>query len=711
MIHGDGITVLIPLNRRLIATILSERFDWWNDARTAAAEMFYPGRRNLEDDNLDREAIWRLKRADNAGSEDKSNSRIFYGTEFDGGDLRESMHDRSKRSRRSSFVADLNHTDNQQDILENQDYRTAQIVKGALGNSTAATPKPEETAVRSYSNGSANLTATNAPNGTNASTVLSTTSITRPRYPSEKKFSLHDYFVNPTLVPSGASETTNKTDTTTGPRYFPYVNGSRLSIDDITHRTERTTENRVPMTSPRAVGPLSATETLPSSVTQDRAADLHPEEERSLVSSTSADPAAGLLPTGDDANRTRGRSEDRRNAEELSGVTPRRADDERSSTRGREESAGLEFPRGNRPRGFAAVANESRCCLVETTTIAQEKRVGGSGDSNGTGKESREPILGVIKVFEPRGRPEKQGMETTAMRLSRLMGEDGKTFTGRIRRTARSDVEIGGESRNANGEDPAASSPSAIDPVAVATARPEVASAMTPRERQRTVPSPSDDGKRSENKSNGNSDTDEIDRRVAVDGSSGNETVNVRETARSAARPRGHGEFGNNLRRKLLWVPTIIPTDTEDEDVVQDEGVRSIANDRRNAENGVNNERGKGETMLAASPDFSKISSALRGKIKREKSAAEGPSASQNVLKSRDSDANRHKRGMYPSENHGRGNAAMMRSESAAAAKEAARMNHDEKREDNDDDYLNQNAEELRGYYSDREEDVDKEGI
>ncbi|RLU27390.1 hypothetical protein DMN91_001194 [Ooceraea biroi] len=235
---------------------------------------------------------------------------------------------------------------------------------------------------------------------------------------------------------------------------------------------------------------------------------------------------------------SRRRLEDRRSNTEKLGVAARKiprvgADDGQSK---REKDTGLELPRGNTARGFGAVANESRCRVVETTTIVGKGVLG----VNGTRKESREPISGMIKVFEPRGRPyQKQGVEAT-VRLSQLMGEDG-TFTGWMRTS--SDVDVG-ESRNANGED--SSNLPAIDPVAVATARPKAASAMTPKDfaqmivdndsrGQQQMVLPLSGGNRSANKSNGNSDTDGID--IRAFGSNGNETMNVKEAARPIARP------------------------------------------------------------------------------------------------------------------------------------------------------------------------------
>ncbi|RLU26653.1 hypothetical protein DMN91_000450 [Ooceraea biroi] len=675
--------------------------DWWDDSRSTA-EIFDSGRHNF-DNNLDKEAIWRIKRAENTGDEDKRNSKIVYGAELEERDLKE-LHDRSKRSRRS-FVADLNYTNNQQNILENKDYQETQITEDALANATKIS-KPAEIIVKSYSN-NANENERNFLN------VLNKTNVSKPRYSVEEEFFLHDHFINLTIIPS----VSNKTNIS-GLRYSlsaeSYLNGYsvnnkslfRINNDLHGHLFKYTTENQIPIMSSKIISSqVSTTERLSKSVdhiTKDRANSLNLEE-NSLVWSTSTNPI--YLSANDVDEDSRRRLEDRRSNTEKLGVAARKiprvgADDGQSK---REKDTGLELPRGNTARGFGAVANESRCRVVETTTIVGKGVLG----VNGTRKESREPISGMIKVFEPRGRPyQKQGVEAT-VRLSQLMGEDG-TFTGWMRTS--SDVDVG-ESRNANGED--SSNLPAIDPVAVATARPKAASAMTPKDfaqmivdndsrGQQQMVLPLSGGNRSANKSNGNSDTDGID--IRAFGSNGNETMNVKEAARPIARPR---ESGNNLRRKLLWISRIsADVDAEDSTI---ENARSIPNimERRHIENVIKNDRGKNKTMIVTSSDFSKMSSALQTRIKREDNAAES-FIPQSALKSRDSDANyhtRHKRSMHSSENLARNNAA--NPENAATAEKVA-MNHDEKQE-SDEEYLNQSAEELKEDYNDREEDAVEE--
>jgi len=607
---------------------VSGRSSRWDDSTDRLeCSMSDSGKRNL-DGNLDKEATWRTRRARNAGAEDnRGGSRIFYSAGLEKRDWKESQ-DR-KRNRRS-FVADSYYNNQQKSLSENEDHRRALITEGALVNLTKT---PEGIIAKSRSN-----------EGSLAS-ALNVTSLFDPREFSSNEQSgilIRDRLINLMFIPSANGRTN-----VTGLRYPSSAesrpNGSlpRIDSDPRTRLLKSTAESGISATSSIVLGQSSSGTSSADCAAMDRANSANPDDKslaRDTIRFSQADDASG---------GSGGRSEDRNDVEKL-GTVARKisrvgADDGQSWREGTALS-----PRGNSPRAFDSLANESRCCVLEGAGAST------AGERNDSRKESREPVAVVIKVLELRGRAyEKQGAD--AVRLSQLMGKN---------RTVAGGTRMSGES-----------SPAATD-----SRGPEAASAMTREDsarviaddsQQQMVPAPLS-GNGGANKSNGNSASGGIDIRGLR--SNGNETMNVKETARpGVAQSREHG---NNLRRKLLWISKA-SADADAESSTMESAARLTPN--------VTSERSAG-AVGNDDPEGKKIG------IKCDDSVAASP-------KSQDSDANRHarqKRSGYLSDD-------LAGLKNAAVAKEAADSRY-EKRE-NDEEYLNQNAEGLK-YYNDRE-DID----
>lgn len=374
--------------------------------------------------------------------------------------------------------------------------------------------------------------------------------------------------------------------------------------------------------------------------------------------------------------------------------------DGRSEGAGR---AGERIPRGNTSRSLGTATNESRDDdedVVGTTaaTAAAGAVIAGSETREG----NREPIPGVIKVFEPRGRPyQKQRVAETAAaaRLSRRTGESGTSRSAEKKMSSTSDVD---ESRNANArEDPSSASFDFVDKKTTTTKRSDSSIASAPGIGESTTPADRRDDSASTiavrgaspreqqmapsliagraggaNKSNGNSDTDGID----IRGSHGNETMNVKGGGIGAVTEAdGLRESDNNTGRKLLWI-TAISADAGAEDT----SARMVA--ARRSESVADENRPRSETITRAGSG---------NRVKREDNAYRNPTAMRADLnEARASDANRYERSAYFLENLESNNE--VDPESVAIEKEAP-TSPDEKREDNEE-YLNPNAEDAENY-------------
>ncbi|KAL0122472.1 hypothetical protein PUN28_007299 [Cardiocondyla obscurior] len=336
-----------------------------------------------------------------------------------------------------------------------------------------------------------------------------------------------------------------------------------------------------------------------------------------------------------------------------------------------------EPPWGNTSRDFGIAANESR----SRETIAGGKEIAASGN--------REPIPGVIRAFEPRGRPhQKQEAETTA----RLSGRKDGALVARMRTNA----DKPDKPRSAKEDAPP------IDSVSDATRKPEAAytnAAGTgasiiprdltstavdndPRKQQQMVPPPSAESSRA-NKSNGNSDSGGIN--IRAGGSNGNETMNVKEGTRTVMETREYHESDDNLRRKLLWISIGDGAEgSPTKSTAIDTGIETIesvanVNRQRNKIGSSNLKR----QLIRAKREFRDAEDrALRGTLNLQTS--------------------RNKRSVYPYENLETN--YEVGCDNTAVDKEAA-VNYDEKQKNND--YLNENVNELKA--SDREQDNDVE--
>jgi len=414
---------------------------------------------------------WKTRKARDAGDEEKKG--IFYGVELGQQEWKESRNQSSKRIRRS-FFAD-SYYNNQRNVSENEAHRRALITEGALGN-VMKTPEAEGIVAKSRSN-----------EGSLAS-ALNETNLFEPH---KESLLIRDRFINLTFVPSADGRMN-----VSGTRYSssvesrPNVNASlrRIDSDPRARLLKRIADDGIPATSSIVGQSSSGTRRAADRATMDRANSANPDE--SLARSTSADPIRFSQDDDVSDGGARGRSEDRSDVEKLRAVTrkiPRLgANDEQSL---REGAAG--FPRGNSPRAFDSLANESRCCVL------------GAAAASAAGEGRKGPVAVVIKMLEKPG-------TGAVMRLS-LMGKNGTRGMKMPAAMTRED-----------------------------SARPI---ADDSRQQQMVLAPLSGNGRA--NKSNGNSANGGIDIRGL--GSNGNETMNVKETVRPC-------EHGNNLRRKLLWI-------------------------------------------------------------------------------------------------------------------------------------------------------------
>jgi len=189
------------------------------------------------------------------------------------------------------------------------------------------------------------------------------------------------------------------------------------------------------------------------------------------------------------------------------------------------------------------------------------------------------------------------------------------------------------------------------------------------------------------NKSNGNLDTDKIDIRVL--GSNGNETMNVKEGTRTIMEAHEYHKSDNNLQRKLLWVSTIsVDGETGDSSIKSMGSVFSIATESHIDNVSENRQQNK----ITDSANFGKILIRTKREDEAEKSRM------QDALNSQIAEINRnarYKQSVYPYKNIDTNNEA----ENTAVEKEAP-INYDESNEE----YQNQNVEELKGLYNDRQD-------
>jgi len=636
----------------------------------------------------------RLKRAKN--NEDESDSKIFQGVEFGESyfgkrNSRES-HDRSKRSRRS-FVADSNFTNNQRDIPENINYRETQMIKDSLKNVTSQ--NTEEVVTKLYSS--------YLSDGKNLMNVSNKINISDLQYSLNKKFFSNNHFNNLTNTPSIA----NKTNIF-GLKYSSntelyldehFINDKSLfDIKTNTHSPERIIKNEVPKTILKEISQRSTTEMILKTI--DHIAENHtnsPDFEKNVFIIPNGFIDSISLSTNDDADDS-GKSLKNQNGEEKLGIAAQKilrfsADD------GQSKGVEKKFPSGNMSHRFRIATNESRSCVVETTVTLREKEI----EADETRKRNREPIPGVIKIFEPRGRPyQKQDAEATA-RLSRRMGKDGTKSVTKMK----TDKDEADESRNTNARKDSSTLP--IDSVTDATMKPEAAYINTSetgksiilkdltlmivdnnlQKQQQMVP-PLSAESRSANKLNGNLDTDRID--IPVFGSNGNETMNVKEGTETIMEAHEYHKSDNNLQRKLLWISTISDGETGDASI---KSTRSIFNTttKNYIENIMNENRQQSKITGSAH-----VGKKVLTRIKREDTTEENRIL-QDALNSQISETNRNvrfKRSIYPYLDNLESN-----NEAENIAEKEAAINYDEKQENNEE---YQNVEELKGLYNDRED-------
>ncbi|XP_071582144.1 uncharacterized protein [Temnothorax nylanderi] len=575
------------------------------------------------------------------------------------------------------------------------------MIKDVFENITTSTTTQniEEVVTKLYSN----YLNDDGKNSINASNKIN---ISDSQYSLDKGSFLNNYLNNLTIIPSIG----NKTNIS-GLRYPSnielylnehFIDDKSLFViktDLQTHSPERITKSGDPI-NPKEISQRSTIEMILKSINHIAENRTNsPDFEKNAVTIPNAflDSIRLSINDGDSEKFLKNRS-----GEEKLGVAAQRIS-RLGMNDGQSKGAEKEFPRGNTSRGFGIATNELWSC-VETTVAAREKEI----EVDETRKQNREPIPGVIKVFEPRGRPyQKQEAETTA-RLSRRMEKD-EMSVARMK-TNKDEVD---KSRNTNARE--ASSTSLIDSVTDAIMKPEAAYINTSesgesitlkdltsvtvdndlRKQQQMVP-PVNAENGIANKSNGNLDTDRIDIRTL--GSNGNETMNVKEGIRTIMEAQEYHKSDNNLHRKLLWISTISNDgETKDSSV---KSTRSVFNTtiESDIENVTNENRQQSE--ITGSANLRKVLTRVNREDKIEESGI-----SQDALNSQISETNhyaRYKRSVYPYENVESNNEA--EPENIAVEKEAE-MNHDENQETNED-YLNQDIEELKGSYNDREEDL-----
>lgn len=630
-----------------------------------------------------------MKRAKSINNKDEiPGSGIFQAIEFREsyfGKQKES-HDRSKRSK--SFVADLNYTNNQRNIPENN--RIAQMIED---KNVTTSQNIKEVIMKLYSSHLNN----DKKNSTNASNKMN---ISESQYSLDKGSFLNNYFNNLTIIPSITCKTN-----ISGLRYpsntKPYLNDHftdnkslfAIKMDLQTHSPEHIIKSEVP-TNLKEIGQQSTIEMILKSIDHMTKNRINSSD---FEKNSFTDSIHRLI--NDDAENSGKFLKDRNGTEKL-GVAGRKIS-RLGINDGQSKRAEKEFPRGNTSHGFGIATNELWSC-VETTVREKEIEV------DRTRKQNREQIPGMIKVFEPRGRP-YQKQETA--RLSRRMGKDGMSMAKM--KTNEDEVD---KSRNTNARE--ASSTSLIDFVTDATMKPEAAYINTSetgesiilkdltsvtvdndlRKQQQMVSSLSSEN-RNVNKSNGNLDTDRIDIRILE--SNGNKTMNVKEGTRPIMEAQEYhrsitGVSDNNLQRKLLWISTIsVDGEIEDSPIKSTKSVFNMT--KRGIENVKNDNRQ--QNKITDSANLRKVLTRANREDKFEENRV-----LQDALNSPISETNhyvRHKRSVYPYENLESNEA-----DSENIEKDAA--NYGDEKQGSNEDYLNQNVEgELKGRsYNDREEDI-----
>lgn len=686
---------LLPLiNVVFPFAIFSGESNWWNDPRVSTVEIL--DFEKVSDYYPDDEAIWRIKRTENIDGKDESNAKIFRGAGFYFGQQtsNELQNDRGKRTRRS-FVANTNYTNNQTDISENiRRYQNARIKNVPINLTASANSEGIDVKSRSdyLNNGSVHIS--------------SKMNVLRSR-----NFFSNDNSIKLTAVPETDNGKIINSDLRC-PIYFePCLNNcsvdeslrlveinprtnsqERVVTDDDDVFSETTSSelgSRYSASGPVSISIYRAVEERTSSI--DFGRDV-PVSNATIISTRS------LKINADDSRKFA------KNQSGEDGVATRKISRLERTDEGQSKGAGVEFPRGNTSRGF--VTNESRSRVVETTATEKENEAG-----NGTGrKENREPILGVITVFEPRGRP-YQKQETA--RLSRRMEKDG----GKVRA---SNV---GESRNANATRRDSASDPPIDPV-VTVAKPETENiintcetcddeSITPKNnrrenttsiivdndlrKQQQMVSPPRAESRNANKSNGNSDISRID--IRAPGSNGNETADVKEGARTVIEATEYVESdnNNNLRRKLLWIATTFVETEEDPSANNTKSVLNSSIEIDRIGNSFISDENRHENKTINSSNFKFLS-----RVKRDDNVEDNSSAPQSALINSDGNHARYKRqSTYSDENVEVSNE--VGSPNAAVRKEASE-NNDNKQEEDDENY--QNVEGLKKDYNNGEEDV-----
>ncbi|XP_039309682.1 uncharacterized protein LOC105202175 [Solenopsis invicta] len=654
----------------------------WNEPRSTV-EIYDLG--GDLDGPLDKETMRRLKRAKNVHNEDESDSRIFQGSYF-GEQNSKVSHDRSKRSRRS-FVAVSNYTKDQIHFPENN-YLKAQVIKDVLEN----VRNTEEAFTKLHSS----YLSHDGNNSVNASNKMN---ITNSQYFLDKQLFLNNYFNNLTITPSTANQTNIfglKYSSNTEPYSNDYfINNKSLFVIKTGLQTYNTPERDY-----QTKVSKDSEEINHSTIEMILKSIDHVEREENRINlpnfGKNTDSIRLSIYINDDDS---GKSLKNRNNEEKLGIAAQKIS-RFSMDDGQSKGAEKEFPRGNMSRGFGMATNESCSYVVETTVAAGGREI----EVDGMRKQNREPIPSVIKVFEPRGHPyQKQEAETTT-RLSRRMGKDGTSVA-----KMKMNKDDADESRSTNAREDYSTSP--IESAADATKKPkisyintsEIGELVIPRDltsvtvndlqKQQQMVSPLSEENRNANKSNGNLDTDRIDIRVL--GSNGNETMNVKEDTRAVMEAHEYHKSDNNLQRKLLWISTIsVDGETIDSSV---ESMRSGFNATTESVINENQQQSK----INDSANLKKVLT----RMKREDKAEESHLL-QDTLNSPISEINydlRYKRSVYPYENFEYNNEA-----GNIAVEKEAPINYDEKQEDNEE-YQNQNVEDLKGIYNDREEDVFKD--
>lgn len=632
--------------------------------------------------------------------ENKSDSKIFQGVEFGesyfGKQNSKESHDRSKRSR--NFVADSNYTDNQRELFTNisENNRKTQMIKDVFEN-VVTTQNTEKVVMKLHSD-----YLNDGKNTINSSNKMN---ISDSQHSLDKGSFLNNYFNNLTITSSIANKTnisglrySSSTELYSNDHFTDSKSSFAIKTNFQAHSPERIIKSENP-TNLKEISQQSTIEMILKNM-------HHTVNNRtnSFEKNTTTTPNMFIdsihFSINDNADNFEKFLKNRNGEEKLKIATQKISQlgmNDRQS-----KGAEKEFPRGNTSHDFGIATNELWSC-IETTMAVREKEI----EVDGTRKQNHEPIPGVIKVFEPRGRPyQKQKIETTA-RLSRRMGKDG--MSAAKMKTNEDEVD---KSRNTRTRQDSWTSP--IDSVIDVTMKPKAACINTSqtgesiilkdltsvtvdndlRKQQQMVP-PLNAENRNANKSNGNLDTDRIDIRILE--SNGNETMNVKEDTQTIKEAHEYHKSDNNLQRKLLWISTIsVDGEIEDSSI---KNTRSVFNTslENSIENVTNEKRQQSEI---GSANLRKILTKVNRKDKIENNRI-----SQDALNSPISETNhysRYKRSIDPYENFESNNEG--NSENIVVEKEAA-INHDEKQENNED-YLNQNVEELKGSYNDREEDI-----